>query len=134
PNDLYNNFQRHIVTGAGELTLTSPAARDEVLTLASTWANVADRIGVIGVYGSDSLAISRSATRRGGQFQSLCVDELCWPCMQTTRAWDAGSTLLDAGWVVLSDVNAQKTRQVAESGDVRPLNLPQPDVRGIALT
>ena len=60
PNDLFNNFQRRLTTATGPLSLHSPATSDQILPLASTWANVEDRLGIIGLYGADNLSIHRS--------------------------------------------------------------------------
>jgi|GEM_PF-218052 len=115
------------------LTLTSPAGRNEVISLGGRWANVDGRLGVIGIYGAETLAVSRSAARRGGAYRSLYVDEICWPCCETPAWADAGATVLDAGWAVLSGADAAAMRGLASDARTRPLALGQPLARGVAV-
>ena len=83
--------------------------------------------------GRTTLAVSRSAVRRGGAYRSLYVDELCWPCRAEPQWADAGATLLDAGWAVLSGADAAATRVFAADAHTRPLELGQPLARGVAV-
>ncbi len=133
PNDLYNGFVRTLTTASGRITLTSPAAQDALLNLDSRWACVDGRLGVVGIYGAETLAVSRSATRRGGAYHSLYVDELCWPGCGGPRWADAGATLLDVGWAVLSGTDARLTRAFASEDRLRPLPPTWPDVRGVTV-
>jgi len=133
PNDLYNGFARTLATASGPLTLTSPAPGDELIALSSRWACVDGRLGVIGIYGATTLALSRAATRRGGAYHSLYVDELCWPGHIGSQWADPGATLLDVGWAVLSGADERMTRTFAEESRTRPLTLAWPDVRGVTI-
>ncbi len=110
-NDLYNGFSRAIRTTAGEMALQSPPERDQVFATGSKWACIENKLGVIGLYGADELVISRSAQRRGGAFQSLFVDEFCFPYLPGPRWADAGSVVLDCGWAVLSGADSARTVQ-----------------------
>jgi hypothetical protein len=95
--------------------------------------NVDGRLGVVGIYGAAALAVSRSAARRGGAYRSLHVEELCWPC-RVMPAWaDAGATLLDVGWVVLSGAGAEATQAFADAARVIALDLGDLFVRGVAV-
>lgn len=134
PNDLYNGFTRTLMSGTGPLALTSPAAQDEVIALGSRWACVDGRLGVVGLYGAQTLAVSRSAARRGGAYRSLYVEELCWPCIAVPAWADAGATLLDVGWAVLSGADAETTRTFARDAHVGGLDLAFQFVRRAAVT
>lgn len=133
PNDFYNGFTRTLAMATGPLTVASPAALDEVISLGGRWACVDDRLGVIGIYGAESLAVSRSVLRRGGAYHSLHVDELCWPC-RAMLAWaDGGGILLDVGWAVLSGADTAATRAFAADARTRPLELGHPWARGVTV-
>ena len=112
-NDLYNGFSRTVSTPAGEMALQSPPAQDQVFAMGSTWACIENKLGVIGLYGADELVVSRSAQRRGGTFQSLFVDEFCFPYLPGPLWVDAGAVVLDCGWAVLSGADAARTGQAA---------------------
>lgn len=133
PNDLYNGHNRTLATAAGVVNLTSPAAQDEVVSPGSRWACVEGRLGVIGIYGAETLAVSRSAVRRGGAYRSLYVDELCWPCVVEPQWADAGAILLDVGWAVLSGADAEATGALARDVRVAALPPPAPDVRAVSI-
>jgi hypothetical protein len=81
--------------------------------LNSRWANVDDRLGIVGIGGAGSLSISRSSRRRGGAYHSLHVEEVCWHCETVTRMAEPGEVLLDVSWAVLSGVDAAGTRTFA---------------------
>jgi len=127
PNDLFNGFQRRLTTAEGDLSLECPSARGCVLELDGRWANVEGRIGVVGIYGADRLCVHRSRKRRGGKYESLYVDEICFPCEIGTRAVDARAVVLDVGWAVLSGVGSDATRRFArrcewsDAGERAPL-------------
>jgi hypothetical protein len=133
PNDLYNEFTRTIMSEAGATVFASPPSRDEVVGLGGRWANVEGRLGVVGLYGAEELALSRSAQRRGGDYHSLFVDELCWPGISTPRWADAGTVLLDVGWAVLSGADADATRTCAADGRTLALAFGHASVRGAAV-
>lgn len=112
-NDFYNDCERRIFSANGDHLLQTPAP-GEVLGLGGRWANIENRVGVIGIYGADELTLHRSATRRGGKFHSLHTEELCFPCRTGTRAVEPNETLLDIGWMIVSDASAQRTQRVSQ--------------------
>lgn len=132
PNDLLNNYVRRIRTGQGEGQLKSPADRTHALPLHSDWACIDNRVGAIGIYGSDGLSVHRSRERRAGKFQSLYVDEICWHCDARVKAHQPGRTILDVGWAVASEANADMTAQLSSSAEQLELN--HPTVRAVRLT
>jgi len=114
PNDLYNQFKRRLITAQGDVVLTSPPGQDRVVELGSSWANVDDRLGVLGLYGAEQLVVHQSWRRRGGKYASLYVDEICFHCALGTKAIDPSTVILDVGWAVLSDVDHEQTRRFAQ--------------------
>jgi hypothetical protein len=122
PNDLYNGFHRQIRSGSQTLDLHRPIERKEDLTLAANWANLDGRVGVVGIYGSSALTVHRAAAREGGPYGSLWREQIGWPYAGATRAVEPGEVVLDAGWAVLSGVDADATRRAA--GDPRAKRLP----------
>jgi hypothetical protein len=127
-NDLYNGFERVLACEGGEVLLRSPADRDGGVGLASRWLSTGGRLGVVGVYGASELAVHRSPRRRGGAYESLYVDEVCWPGVEGPRWFDPGAVLLDCGWAVLSAADEAETRACA--GDPRTAAL-DPGVEGL---
>ena len=109
--------------------LSCPPERDQIVELGSLWANVEGRVGVVGLYGDDQLVVHQSTQRRGGKYGSLYVDEICLGCALGTRAVDPDSVILDAGWAVLSGVDADRTRAFAQ--DCAVLDLERAGVRGV---
>jgi hypothetical protein len=133
PNDLYNGFYRTLTTEAGTLILASPTERDEIVSVDSRWADVDGKIEVIGIYGASTLAVSRSAARRGGAYRSLYVDELCWSCSAAPFWADAGTNLLDVGWAMLSGAGVGAARALAHDTRFAALRLAHPDVRAVSV-
>jgi len=127
PNDLFNSHRRQLYTAQGEQILASPPKQAEVLDLGTPWVNVDGRLGLIALYGGDSLCVDRAAQRRGGRYHSLFVDEICIQAEIGTRRRAPGETLIDAGFAVLSGADAAQTAAF-EGG---PLNLGWPLVRGV---
>lgn len=115
PNDLFNNFKRTLTSAAGEIELHSPAKATETVNLESRWACVDGRLGVIGIYGADSLCVHRVPHRRGGKHGGLYTEEICFPCLTELTSWDKGAAILDTAYVVLSCAGPEKTKTVAET-------------------
>jgi hypothetical protein len=127
PNDLFNGNRRQIYTTQGEHVLASPPRQAEILELGSPWVNVDGKLGLIALYGGQSLCVDRSTRRRGGRYRSLFVDEICLQVETATRRRMPGETLIDAGFAVLSSADAGET--AAFQGGA--LNLGQAAVRGV---
>jgi len=132
-NDFYNGSQRLLTCANGEQLLTSPAPTDEAISLGGNWANIEKSIGIVGIYDAAELTLHRSAGRRGGKFHSLATEEVCYPCELETRILMPGQTILDIGWVALSNINATQTKQIAavalsfSQDQVRALRVPGQD-------
>jgi hypothetical protein len=112
PNDLFNGGQRtyHAASGSHEL----PSDGAGVTDLASAWANVADRLGVVGLYGGSGWSVYQAGARRAsGYGRSLYYDELCYPCR--VGLWDVppGTVVLDCGTAVLSAADRRETARTA---------------------
>jgi hypothetical protein len=130
PNDLFNSFHRRLYTPRGERALASPADADETIDLGGEWANVDGKLGVVGLYGGDHLAVHRSQQRRGGLYASLYVDEIGYPCRVGNWSADPNTVLLDVGWAVLSGVGAEGTERFAKGAHVLAPGL-ESGVRGV---
>ncbi len=114
PNDIYNGCHRIIHGPNGSLELTTPAPRDEIISMGGRWANVDGRLGVVLLDGADTLFLSRSVRPRGGVYRSLRVEELCAPCRIETFVAEPGETVLDLVWAVLASADAGETADFAE--------------------
>lgn len=134
PNDLYNDHHRHLKTAQGDLLLTSPAAREELVSLHSRWAGVEDRVGVIGLYGADTLTIHRNAERNAGNLRSIYAETICFPGAIGPFKVEAGEIILDAGWAVLSSANAAQTEAFHVTHQSTRLEVGNEDVRAVRVT
>ncbi len=132
-NDLYNDYEREISTAGGLTTLRAPAEENGTVALGGNWASIEDRVALAGIYGGDELAVYRSGQRRGGAYQSLFVEEICWPCLEGPAWFDPGATLLDCGWAVLSSATSSEARSFAESGLTRQMEFDSPALRGVSV-
>ena len=114
-NDVFNGFRRHWITAEKKHVLLSPVETSQSIPLGSRWACVDDCLGAVGIYGADEMAMSRSPQRRGGQYHSLYVDELCWSLQEELTSHDPGAMVLDVGWAALASVDADDTQRFSES-------------------
>ncbi len=127
PNDLFNGSRRtlHVEVGALEVE-GAGCAREEVMPLGSTWANVDDRVGVVAVYGG-ALRLYRPGRRnvapkryagRGHDdaLGTLYVDTLCIDAELGLQRREAGETWFDVGAVVRSGETHEVTRSFASGG------------------
>ncbi len=131
PNDLFNGFNRTLTTATGENPLPCPPPREEVLDLDSRWANIDQKIGAAVLYGAPGLQMHRLPERRGGKFHSLHVDQLCAGCSVHPTAHEAGSIMLDVGWIVAASVDADQTRALADANTAAVIPGLPDNVRGV---
>lgn len=116
PNDLFNGGRRALATATNSQSLESPPQADGDLALRSLWGCVDDQLGVVGLYGDETLRLVRRVARQGGKYPSLHVETLCLGRIEEVTAFPPSSVVLDIGWLVLSGADATQTRRVAESG------------------
>lgn len=131
PNDGLNGCERTVITAAGPVILR--AGEDEGLhDLRSAWAQVAPRLGVVGLHGGTTLAVDRCRERRGGPYRSLHVEEIVWGADQRSRRVPAGSDVLDLAWLVRSGTDAEDTARCATANPTAAMAV-GPDARAIAV-
>lgn len=134
PNDIFNRKYRTYHTEGETLKLKGLSTKKEVLKTNSRWINIDDCLSVIGLYGADSMYISRPGERQIGLRHKpfaggmLYADEICYPCINQTRSYDAGQIIMDIAFLVQSGVSAKDTAASSSShysiGDKR-----YPDLR-----
>lgn len=142
PNDIHNDNRRHIDTDQDDIVLERDSAKDEILDLESKWLNVDDALGIIGVYGADSLTIKRNQTRTIGikNFPiapgSLHVEEICFPYNSGPLDLPGRTSIFDVGFVVLATIDRKRTQTLAAAARFAPLphDQSQPDQRGVLAT
>ena len=128
PNDLFNEYGRTVATAGGSVLLDGRA--QGIRELVGNWLCVDGRIGVVGLYGGESIAIYQAGRRRAsGYGDSLYYDEICFPCSVGTQVVDPGTVILDCGSVVLSGADAAETAQVA--GDCAALQTEAEQMRAV---
>lgn len=119
PNDIYNGCERTYWFEGGFTTLKGPAKKQEKIVFSSSWLNVDDCLGIIGIYGSNSFLIYRPKKRQAGlklnQLEAesmetgLFVDEICYPYREKIIV-RKGSIVFDIGCAVIANKNRQQTR------------------------
>lgn len=133
PCDLQWGFESVYTTAEQELTLRYPPRDDQRVELTGRWAVVNGRLAVIGIGGADTLTLDRAARRRGGTYESLLVDQLCFGYRPGPFAADPGEVILDVAWAVVSGGNRQAAAAVASeavwetAADLRWVTLPGQD-------
>ncbi len=127
PNDLFNGNKRTYFGQRGETQLMGFGSQQELLDLQSSWLNIEDRLGLIGIYGAPSLSINRPGHRQLGltpSFQrdnantggQLFADEICYPVKNGLHTHEPEAVIYDLA--VLQQVGAShlETQKYAESG------------------
>jgi hypothetical protein len=119
PNDLFNSGSRQLETASGVQTLAErPTAAVVCLHLQSRWACVDGCLGAVGIYGADELTLLRYRERRGGKYESLHVEELCWHgVIGPARMFAPGAVILDTAWAVLAQADADCTERFAATAE-----------------
>lgn len=123
PTDVLSPASYTIASAEGTCTLQNPPPETALNALQSNWACVQDAIGVVGLYGAQSLVLDRSTHRRDSSLQSMLSDCLLWPYLEGHRAVEAGTTILDSGWATLSSVNAAQTHAFAKNNSTAAIDL-----------
>lgn len=118
PNDIFNGNKRSLYSDTGHTEVKSPPARDEILTVHSSWLNVDDTLGIVTLHGGDQFIVDRSSQRREGGYRSLFVEEICLHQDRSVRRCEPGEVLVDAGFAVISGATAKETRN-ARGGSIK---------------
>ena len=134
PNDLFNDLGRRYHVEDGPREVAGFGANEEAVPLESMWVNVEDALGVVGIYGADSLTLYRPGRRAGGYGTSLYADQICFPCQTRLRDVYGPALVLDIGAVVLSDVDHEQTRTAWSAGMFRAIETGAGDVRCVRVT
>jgi hypothetical protein len=130
-NDFYNGFRRKLATANGTLVLEGLPERDEIIGLASRWVNIDDCVGIIGLYGAQTLSVCRLAQEhwRRSEFSTMNVEEIAWQVRRGCIDVDPDQLILDVGWMVLSSADADQTQMCAKRNSSCLLESYGPKVR-----
>ncbi|MFZ2657803.1 MAG: hypothetical protein WAX69_22915 [Victivallales bacterium] len=126
PNDIFNRKSRTYCTESGTLKLKGLPPKAEDLKVNSSWINIDGCLSVIGLYGADSMYVSRPGERQIGLRHKpfaggmLYADEICYPCINQTSSFDAGQTIMDIAFIVQSGVSPKET--AASAGSHYPIS------------
>jgi len=131
PNDLYQDHQLALSTASGKISLRSPTHTDEVVSLKSNWAQLPGRIGVVGIYGAESLTLHRTPERNAGVMKTLHSETLCYPLIQGPICYEAGEPILDSGWLIISGKSAEETRKASEQHPGKLIECKEPNLRAV---
>ncbi|MBN1553696.1 MAG: hypothetical protein JXA11_03040 [Phycisphaerae bacterium] len=129
PNDLFNRGVREYFTSAGRREHRMHLGPPEVIDLHSSWVNVENILGVVGVWGAESWFLVRKGRRTGGYAGSICTDVLCYPGEIGLRYVDGPAVLLDTGCAILTGVDSQQTRDYQEENSAVRIPCEVPGVR-----
>jgi len=139
PNDIFNGKVRTYHTANNTLRLKGLSTRKEDIKTNSRWINIDDCLSVIGLYGAESLYISRPGERQIGLRHRpfgggmLYADEICYPCINQTTSYDAGQIVMDIAFLAQASVTAKETADSANNhytvSDKRC-----PDLRAVMIT
>lgn len=130
PNDVYNGYSRRIHTGNGIIDLSSPAEKDGIVDTESLYLNVDGVLGVVAIYGGESLKIDRSVTPRGGRYENIRVEEICLNIESNAKRWAFGDIIADIGFAVIAGADPDQTA----SFRCEQLSFEVPRVRGVKVT
>ncbi|MCW8131005.1 MAG: hypothetical protein KIS92_11705 [Planctomycetota bacterium] len=126
PNDLFNGGRRELATEIGSAEFETPPPAEAVVALGSRWACLDGQVGVLGLYGGQTLAVHRTTQRRGGRYRSLHVEAFGWPARAGLWAAQPGEVLLDCAWMAAASVTAEQTRTLAQANaHARVADLPE---------
>jgi len=138
PNDIFNKNSRTYHMENKTLKLKGNSEKQEDIKTDSSWINIDDCLSVIGIYGADCMYLSRPGERQVGLRQRpfaggmLYADEICYPCINKTEAYDAGQIIFDIAFIVQSSVAAGETAVSAK--EHRVLNDARfPDLRAVMI-
>ncbi|MBT3374429.1 MAG: hypothetical protein HN742_04630 [Lentisphaerae bacterium] len=116
PNDIFNQNHRTYVVGSEEFSLTGPSVREEILQNGTSWLNIDDCLGVVGLYGADQLSILRPGCRNiainskvGECVGGLHAEEICYPIHLGVKDYDCGAILYDVGFAVIVGAGPDET-------------------------
>jgi hypothetical protein len=135
PNDFYNDYRRNLVTENNQFRLEGVPEKDEIKALESRWVNIDDCLGIIGLYGAQSLSMRRFCphSRRRGEFSTINIEEIAWSIRTGCIAVDPDQVILDVGWMVVSSADTDQTRQAAMINSNSRFQTNKPDIRTLEI-
>ncbi|MBN1808925.1 MAG: hypothetical protein JW909_07625 [Planctomycetes bacterium] len=132
PNDIFNGGSRCCRAAGGEFVLPSHRGERQVVTLDSTWVNVDDSIGLVGLYGADTWSILRRGCPVGGYaYGNILTDAFCWGLDLEPRDLAGPAVLFDNACVVLSSVDASLTARLASQSFAERVACDSVDCRAV---
>ncbi|NOY08117.1 MAG: hypothetical protein GXP33_04665 [Spirochaetes bacterium] len=139
PNDLFNGNNRVYYSAGGSRQLQGFGSHEELWNPDSSWINVEDRLGIIGVYGEKSLSLFRPGRRQIGLKDDkkeaggmLYADEICYPFRRTLHSVDANTVLFDIGFIIRTERTHKETADYVSAEKCIQLNTSScPDVRAM---
>jgi|LSQX01.1.fsa_nt_gb hypothetical protein len=142
PNDIFNGSTRSYKFRQGEIKKQGgDKGKEEIVSLNSSWLNVDDSLGFVGVYGADTYSICRPPKRQAGLLLSqyekksistgLWIDEICFPYKKGPFSVDANSILFDICCIILAGVDSKTTSDYSKTRKASRVNLKEEEVRAI---
>ena len=144
PNDLFNDNRRRYHTPAGPRDITGVGSDEEILDLGGRWVNIDDRLGVVGVYGVETLTLHRPGRRQIGLRQTpwplqdslkpdgmLYADHLCAPCSLGLRSVEPNTILYDNGVLLQAGLTHDQTADYVNRGRSLMIETDAPSVRAM---
>ncbi len=128
PNDVQNRQVRKIETVSRSWQLQTNVGAN-LMDLQSRWITIDGKLSAIALTGAATLALDRSSRKRGGIVPNLTVDQIC-AGHRIGRPWlaDPHTLLLDCAWMV-STVDSDHAKKLADSNINATITQPNPLVR-----
>lgn len=131
PNDLFNGSVRVLDTERGTAEFESPPPAAALVSLGSRWACLDGKVGVLGLYGGDTLSVQRVPHRRGGKYRSLHVESFAWPGKAGLWSAQPGEVLLDCAWMAVSSASTAQMRGLANANAPSKTDVSASNVRAL---
>lgn len=136
PNDVFNNFERTVITADGSKKLRALPKQFELLDNKSNWLNIDDALGVVALYGGDPKVarLSKPQVMIHNQGLPKTIGGNLY-CEEITQSPSEGITFIRENSIifdcasVLLTADSKTTRRYAEQNSARRIATDDPDLR-----
>jgi len=111
-NDIFTGNAFVLETKEGRREVQGVGGEDKSKNIDGPWANIADEIGVIALYGPEQFTFQTFSCRNRA-YKSLLVDRLYYPLVKRHQIFAKGDTILDTGVLLVLNSGKDETRDTA---------------------
>ena len=120
--NFYHQDGKEVIEGVGKA---------KAVKTSSSWINVDDRLGAIGIYGGDGFGIENSGNRTAGFGGSLAYSEVFYPYRKGLWEAEGGDLAWDFGVWLIATISHEETAIL--KGRCSQLKCEAPMVRGVVV-